>query len=79
MGPLLGALLRDNYTARLGVLAHKCSGAAALFGASALQDALAQIESSVRAHQTDSLDVLVRAVEPLASRTIAALARVRFV
>lgn len=75
------ATMRDLFSqgdiARVGKVAHKIAGAAALFGAEPLRVKLAEIEAAVHAQKTDALAGLIAAAEQASIGTQAAIAKAR--
>ncbi len=78
IAPTLRALRNERDPDRIGKQAHRFAGGAAIFGAVALHDRLAAIESAARRQQLDGLDALISDAETMSEATIQALDRMRF-
>ena len=75
----IGDVLRDHLSReeidRIGKVAHKFAGAAALFGAAPLRARLAELETAARVQDKAMLEPLVASVESLSEGTRQALTR----
>ena len=75
VGPSLGQLMADRDLDRIAKVAHKFSGAAALFGANLLRDRLSRIEILARRGEAAEVGKIVETIDGVSRATLDAFSQ----